>query len=105
MASQPDWSRRPRIEASLHHRVVAARRDNQTGVEQALAGIWQGRLQELLLDEPDLANELCGILDGVLTPMLTPAERARVGRITMTGQSHDSSTFNQVVGDQHNIHP
>ncbi len=37
----------------------------------------------------------------VLTPALTPAEQARIGKIIMTGSSHDSSTFTQ-IGTQTN---
>ncbi|MEO7194968.1 MAG: hypothetical protein ABIZ05_09115, partial [Pseudonocardiaceae bacterium] len=59
----------------------------------------------LLLDEPAVAVELRRVLDESLTPVLTPAEQSRVGAIIMTGTSHDSSTFNQVAGDQINYRP
>jgi hypothetical protein len=34
----------------------------QTDTEQALTGVWQGRLQQLLLDDPAVAGELRGSL-------------------------------------------
>jgi hypothetical protein len=68
-----------------------------------VAGVWQGRVQELLLAEPGLAGELRRVLDQTLTPMLAPAEQARIGKIVMTGRSHDASTFNQVAGNQTNL--
>jgi hypothetical protein len=74
-------------------------------IEQALAGVWQGRLQQLLLDEPTLAAELRRVLDDTLTPMLTPTEQARIGTLIMQGSSHGSSTFNQVAGNQITYRP
>lgn len=87
----------------LREQVLAARRTGRGDVEQALAVAWQGRLQELLLNSPDLAAELRQVLDSTLAPMLAPAERARIGQVIMTGSSRDSSTFNQVAGNQTNI--
>jgi hypothetical protein len=89
--------------AGLRERVLAARRDGRADIEEAVAGVWQGRLQELLLAEPELAAELRRVLDQTLRPMLAPAEQARIDRIVMTGSSHDASTFNQVAGNQTNL--
>jgi hypothetical protein len=88
---------------ALRGQVVSARRAGRADAEQALAGIWQGRMQELLLDDPDLAGRVRRVLDETLMPMLAPAERARIGQIIMTGSSRDTSTFNQVAGDQINF--
>ncbi|MGH3773264.1 MAG: hypothetical protein ACRDRW_18025 [Pseudonocardiaceae bacterium] len=83
----------------LRGQVLDAREAGRADIEQALTGVWQGRLQQLLLDEPAVAVELRRVLDESLTPVLTPAEQARIGTIIMTGTSHDSSTFNQVAGN------
>ena len=80
----------------LREQVLAARRDGDAGAERALEGAWQVRLQRLLRADPALAAELQRVLDQVLTPALTPAGQAPVGTITMTGSSHDSSTFTQI---------
>lgn len=90
---------------SLRAQVLDARQAGRADIEQALTGVWQGRLQQLLLDEPTLAAELRWVLDDTLTPVLTPTEQARIGTIIMTGTSHDSSTFNQVAGNQITYRP
>ncbi|GIG88758.1 hypothetical protein [Plantactinospora endophytica] len=87
---------------TLRQRILDAREADRTDGERALAAVWQGRLQELLFDDPTLAAELQRILNETLLPMLAPADRARIGQITMSGESRDNSTFNQFVGDQHN---
>jgi hypothetical protein len=83
----------------LREQVLVARRADDTGTVKALEGAWQLRLQELLRADPALAVELQRVLEEVLTPALTPAERTRIGTIIMTGSSHDSSTFTQ-IGNQ-----
>ena len=80
----------------LREQVLTARRDGDAGTERALEGAWQLRLAQLLRANPAVAAELQRVLDQVLTPALTPAERARIGTIIMTGSSHDSSTFTQI---------
>ncbi len=85
----------------LREQVLLARRDDDTSTEGALEGAWQVRLQQLLRADPAMADELRRVLEQVLTPALTPAEQTRVGNITMTGSSHDSSTFTQ-IGTQTN---
>jgi len=89
----------------LRGHVLDARQTGQADTEQALTGVWQGRLQQLLLDDPAVAPELRRVLDDTLTPMLTPAEQARIGTLIMMGSSHSSSTFNQVAGNQINYRP
>ncbi len=85
----------------LRLQILLARRDGDARTENALEGAWQVKLQQLLRAEPTLAAELQRVLDEVLTPALTPAERTRIGTIIMTGSSHDSSTFTQ-IGTQTN---
>lgn len=86
----------------LRGQVLDARQAGRTEIEQALTGVWQGRLQELLLDEPAVAADLRRVLDDTLVPALPPAEQTRIGTQVMTGRSYDSSTFNQVAGNQIN---
>jgi hypothetical protein len=86
----------------LREKVLAARHDDQPGTEQKLAVIWQAKLNDLVLDDPRLHDELQRILTETLAPMLTPAERTRIGQIAMTGTSYGNSTFNQVAGNQVN---
>lgn len=89
----------------LRAQVLDARQAGRADIEQALTGVWQGRLQQLLLDEPALAVELRRVLDESLTPVLRPAEQSRIGTIIMTGTSHGSSTFTQVAGNQITYRP
>jgi hypothetical protein len=86
---------------ALRQEILQARRDDDTGTEKALEGAWQLKVQQLLRADAGLAGELRRILDEVLTPALAPAEQARIGKIVMTGTSHDSSTFTQ-IGNQTN---
>jgi hypothetical protein len=89
----------------LRAQVLDARQAGRVDTEQALVGVWQGRLQQLLLDVPALATELRRVLDNALTPVLTPTEQSRIGTLIMTGTSHDSSTFTQVAGNQITYRP
>lgn len=89
----------------LRGQILDARQAGRAEIEQALTGVWQGRLQQLLLDDPAVAPELQRVLDDTLTPVLTPAEQARIGTLIMMGSSHGSSTFNQVAGNQINYRP
>ncbi|MGH3865794.1 MAG: hypothetical protein ACRDQ4_06565 [Pseudonocardiaceae bacterium] len=89
----------------LRAQVLDARQAGRTDTELALTGVWQGRLQQLLLDEPAVAAELRRVLDEALTPVLTPPEQARIGTLIMRGSSRDSSTFNQVAGNQITYRP
>jgi hypothetical protein len=89
----------------LRGHVLAARQAGRADTEQALTGVRQERLQQLLLDEPAVATELRRVLDDTLPPMLAPAEQARIGTLIMLGNSHGNSTFNQVVSNQINYRP
>ena len=90
---------------ALRVRVLSAGQESRPEIERALMSVWQGRIEELLLDHPEHAVQLRRVLDQTLTPMLAPAECKRVGQIIMTGTSHDASTFSQVAGNQINIRP
>jgi hypothetical protein len=81
----------------LHKRILDARRTGQESTEAALTGIWQGRLQELVLDNPAMTSYLQHILDQTLIPMLEPAERARVGQIATTVGPHSAGSDYRVI--------
>jgi flagellar motor component MotA len=83
----------------LRELVLTARRAGRADTEQALAGVWQDRCQDLLRDDPGAAAEL----GQVMSMMLAAAERAWTGQVIMTGSSCGSGTFNQVAGNQYNI--
>jgi hypothetical protein len=87
----------------LRELVLAARREGRADAEQALAGVWRDRCQDLLRDGPGAAAGLGQVVSEVLMPMLAPAERAQVGQVIMTGSSQGPGTFNQVAGNQYNI--
>lgn len=86
-----------------HERVQRALEGGTPGSESAMISIWIGKIQELLLDHPELAEELQQALNDTLLPMLTNAEATRIRSIYMTGTSHGQSTFNQVGGNQYNV--
>lgn len=89
----------------LRGQVLDAREAGRAEIEEALVGIWQGWVQQLLLDDPAVAADLRQVLDDELTPVLPPAEQSRIGTIIMTGSSYGSSTFNQVAGNQITYRP
>lgn len=89
----------------LRDLAMAARTPERAGTEKALVAVWQGKLQELALEKPDVIEELRTILSATLLPMLDSARREQVNQIVMLGSSHDHSTFTQVAGDQFNIRP
>jgi hypothetical protein len=90
---------------ALRERVLAARAADRTDTERSLERVWRGRLEELLLDNPELPAELERVLQQELMPLLSPEERSSVRTVIMTGSSHGSSTFNQVAGNQINFRP
>ncbi|GAA4587277.1 hypothetical protein BJY16_008184 [Actinoplanes octamycinicus] len=87
-----------------HERVLSAGETGHPETVEAVVDVWQGRVQELLLDHPELAADLREVLTTTLLPMLDKARADRARSIIMTGTSRDSSTFNQVAGDQHHHH-
>lgn len=76
----------------LRAQVLDVRQTGRVDTELALMGVWQGRLHQLLLDEPAVAAELRRVLDETLIPVLMPLEQSRIGTLIMRGSSRDSST-------------
>ncbi|GAA3076036.1 hypothetical protein [Streptosporangium carneum] len=87
--------------AEVRLQILAARDDGDTDTERALAGAWQIRLQQLLREDPDLANELKQVLDNVLTPALSLNEREQYGEITMKATASGQGRVYQAGRDQH----
>ncbi|MFI9848566.1 hypothetical protein ACIHFD_66995 [Nonomuraea sp. NPDC051941] len=80
--------------------MLEARRDGDADTEQALVGSWQVRLQQLLRDDPSLAQEINRVLDEVLTPVLEPADQARVGSLVIKAKASGHSRIYQAGRDQ-----
>lgn len=87
----------------LREQVLDARQSGSLATEQALAGTWQLRLQELLRADPKLAGELQQVLEHALIPALAPSQRAQIGRIMMTATAYDHARISQAGGDQYNL--
>ncbi|WIM94011.1 hypothetical protein ACTOB_006011 [Actinoplanes oblitus] len=83
-------------------RVVTAGEAGDPDTVDAVVDVWRGRVQELLLDHPELATDLQDVLTTTLLPMLTDTQTSRVRSIIMTGTSRDTSTFHQIAGNQYN---
>ncbi|MFG1620155.1 hypothetical protein ACGFI3_46040 [Nonomuraea wenchangensis] len=91
------------VEAELEEvreQVLQARRDDDADTEQALAGMWQVRLQQLLRADPSLAPQIQRVLDEVLTPALAPAERERIGSLVMKAKASGHGRVYQAGRDQ-----
>ncbi|MEV4379310.1 hypothetical protein [Streptosporangium sp. NPDC049644] len=87
--------------AEVRSQILTARDQGDTDTEQALKGSWQIRLQQLLREDPSLAEELQQILDKVLTPVLAPAEQERVGSIVMKATARGHGRVYQAGRNQH----
>ncbi|SRR6266545_5947371 len=81
--------------------VLAARADGDEDTEQALAGVWRLRLQELVRQDPSLAADLRRVLDEELLPALGTEEKERARTIVMYGSASGHGRVYQAGGDQH----
>ncbi|MFC4010862.1 hypothetical protein ACFOY2_26785 [Nonomuraea purpurea] len=91
------------VEAELvevREQVLEARRDGDADTEQALAGAWQVRLQQLLRADPSLAVEIRRMLDEVLTPSLDPTSRERIGSLVLKAKASGRGRVYQAGRDQ-----
>ena len=77
--------------AEVRAEMLAARQSGDPDIQQALAGAWQLRLQQLLDDDPGLADPLRRVLDEHLVPTLAPDERTRIDADIMSGRSYEPS--------------
>ena len=83
----------------LRSQVLAARHDRDADTEQALAGAWRLRLQQLLGEDPALAGELERLLSEELTPALSREEQSHVRSIVMTAHAEGGSHVIQAGGN------
>ena len=82
-------------------RVLAARERGDEDTEQALAGTWRLRLQQLLDQDPAAGPGLQRLLEEHLTPALPAAEQARVQQIIINAQARDQARQYIAGRDQH----
>ncbi|WP_214415489.1 hypothetical protein [Sphaerisporangium fuscum] len=104
-----DWWRKVRREQaetvhteleSTQVQVLAARERGDADTEQALAGIWQLRLQQMLDEDPAIGPQLQRLLDEHLTPSLLSTEQSRIQQ-NITAHAHDQSRQFIAGRDQH----
>ncbi|MGW5675297.1 hypothetical protein ACWEV4_09445 [Streptomyces sp. NPDC003860] len=81
--------------------VLAARTAGDTDTEQALAGQWRLRFQQLVRECPELAPELRRLLDDDLTPALSADERGVIASIVMRARADRGGRVYQAGRDQH----
>jgi hypothetical protein len=81
--------------------VLAARERGDEDTEQALAGTWRRRLQQLLDQDPTVGPGLARLLEEHLTPALPAAEQARVQQIIINAQARDQARQYIAGRDQH----
>ncbi|MYW05482.1 hypothetical protein GT354_45865 [Streptomyces sp. SID3343] len=81
--------------------VLDARENRDTDTEQALAGLWRLRLQQLLDTDAAVVDQIRQLLDEHLAPALAPEERAAVRSIVMRAQARDHSRVYMAGQDIH----
>ncbi|MEU2856549.1 hypothetical protein [Streptomyces syringium] len=105
------WRRRrpdeaPLVEAELDEMrevVLTARGSGDTATEQALTGVWQLRLQQLVAADSAAAEALRHLHENLLVPALDANAQDRPGTVVMKATANDSAQVNQVGGNQFNI--
>ncbi|MFI9330320.1 hypothetical protein ACIGZJ_22580 [Kitasatospora sp. NPDC052868] len=86
---------------AVRAQVLAARDQGEEDTEQALAGAWRLRLQQLLSEDPALVGELRLLLDERLAPVLSDSEQTRNHQIIMKAEARDNSRVYLAGRDQH----
>ncbi|MFI1827205.1 hypothetical protein ACH41E_12280 [Streptomyces sp. NPDC020412] len=81
--------------------VIAAREAGDSETEQAFAGQWRLRFQQLLHEDPRLAEELRRLLDEEFTPTLADRERNGIASIVMNAKADGGGRVYQAGRDQH----
>ena len=71
--------------------MLAARDRGDEDTEQALAGTWRLRLQQLLDQDPAAGPGLQRLLEEHLTPALPAAEQAQVQQIIINARARDQA--------------
>lgn len=86
---------------TLHVSVLNARTQQDQDTEEALAGVWRLRLQQLLAGEPSAAGELRQLLEEHLAPTLPPGEQRSVYSIALKSEVRDHAHVYMAGRDQH----
>ncbi|WEV27986.1 hypothetical protein OYE22_24545 [Streptomyces sp. 71268] len=81
--------------------MLTARQQGHQDPEDALAGTWRLRLQQLLDQEPQFADELRRLLDEHLTPALEGKGFDRPHKVVQNATANDHSEIIQVGRDAH----
>lgn len=100
-----DPARTEGVEADLADARAQALTAGETGdewAEQMLVGEWRARLTRLLVVDPDLADDLRGMVTE-LAAALPDADRVRIGRIEMTGTASDRARIVQLGQGTQNV--
>jgi hypothetical protein len=91
--------------AEVRTEVLAARENGDRPGEQDLITEWGRKLQRLLAaangSDPGLEAELRRVLDQQLTPLLPPADQARVTQVTLNATASGQGRIYQAGRDQH----
>lgn len=91
--------------AEVRTEVLAARENGDRPGEQDLTADWGRKLQRLLAaakgSDPGLESELRRVLDEELTPLLLPADQARVTQVTLNATASGHGRIYQAGRDQH----
>lgn len=85
--------------------VLAARAREDEDTEQALAGSWRIQLQQLLDEDPGLADELQRLLDDHLVPATRHDERTDNPAVVQDARLRGSGRIIQVGRDAHISEP
>ncbi|MFF8593743.1 hypothetical protein ACF061_20310 [Streptomyces sp. NPDC015220] len=88
--------------ADVRTQVLTAQDAEDTATVTALTGSWQVRLQELLGEDPALADGLRRLLDETLDPVLREHARAHDGSIVITATASGHARMN-VAGRDVNV--
>lgn len=83
----------------LRHDVLNARSTEDTATEEALAGVWRLRFQDLADQDSLFTTELRTLLKEVLIPALASTERTRIGLLGHQATATDHSWIVQGGGD------
>ncbi|MFF9124029.1 hypothetical protein ACF09J_12110 [Streptomyces sp. NPDC014889] len=86
--------------AGVRTQVLSARDAGDTATVQALTGSWQVRLQELLRDDPALADELRRLLDERLNPALRAHAQAHGASTVINAEASGNSRMYVAGRDQ-----
>ncbi|MFG3053591.1 hypothetical protein ACGFZP_21935 [Kitasatospora sp. NPDC048239] len=86
---------------AVRAQVLAARDQGDEDTEQALAGVWRLRLQQLAGEDPALVDELRLLLAERLAPVSSDSEQAQNHPIVMKAEARDSSRVYLAGRDQH----